>query len=274
MSSPEPEAGRRALDANVLGQDHRSLDRYLAGAPHLKYQRLTQAYHRMVEGALKATSKPPSSLSVCELGAGLGLSATPWLERQIPLTAVDPSRVMLENFQHTAAAAALKIVVSDAETFLSQTHERYDILCCVSMLHHIPDYLTMLEAAQRVIRPGGCLITFQDPLQYNRMARGVHRVDRFFYFLWRSRQGELRQGLRTRWRRLRRRYDSAETADFEEYHVVRNGVDSQSIVDLLRPRFEQVIETRYWSNQSLIGQVIGDRVGLKNTFAILATGAH
>jgi SAM-dependent methyltransferase len=166
------------------------------------------------------------------------------------------------------------MVVSDAETFLSETEDRFDIVACVSMLHHIPDYLAMLTRTQQVMRPGGSLLIYQEPLRYDRMARSVHVADRLFYFLWRLGRGELRRGLRTRWRRLRHRYDPAEAVDFEEYHVVRNGVDSAAILAALRPRFERVTELRYWANQSRLGQLVGDRLGLENTFGVLATGAR
>jgi hypothetical protein len=56
-----------------------------------------------------------------------------------------------------------------------------------------------------------------------------------------------------------------------EYHVVRDGVDEQAIVDLLAPMFERVELFTYWSTQSRAAQAIGRRLGLVNTFGVAAT---
>ena len=76
---------------------------------------------------------------------------------------------------------------------------------------------------------GGEVKPTAGPLRYDRLPPLHHAADRGAYFAWRLAQGNLRQGLRTRVRRLQGRYDVDEAADYEEYHVVRNGVDSVSM---------------------------------------------
>jgi hypothetical protein len=57
-----------------------------------------------------------------------------------------------------------------------------------------------------------------------------------------------------------------------EYHVVRDGVDQDSIKRLLQPRFESVTLASYWSTHAPIWQSLGERLGLRNTFAVQAHG--
>ena len=115
------------------------------------------------------------------------------------------------------------------------------------------------------------MLTFQDPLRYDQMPRLHHVSDRASYFAWRVFQGNLGRGLKTRWRRLRGVYSSDEVVDFDEYHVVRNGVDSAAILDLLSARFANVVSFEYWSTYSGGLQRLGERLNLKSSFGILAT---
>ena len=57
-----------------------------------------------------------------------------------------------------------------------------------------------------------------------------------------------------------------------EYHVVRDGVDDAALAHLLTARFHQVEALRYWSTQARPLQWLGTRLGLRNTFALEATG--
>jgi ubiquinone/menaquinone biosynthesis C-methylase UbiE len=160
----------------------------------------------------------------------------------------------------------------DAIEFLKTCDRNFDIVSHVSVLHHVPDYLGWLQESVRVLSPGGCLLTFQDPLRYDRIPR-VHRVlDRAAYFGWRMTRGNYSRGLKTRFRRLRGIYSPNEEADFDEYHVVRNGVDSDAIVAQLAPQFEDVRRTEYWSTQSKLWQVVGEKLRVRTTFGILALG--
>jgi hypothetical protein len=140
------------------------------------------------------------------------------------------------------------------------------------MLHHIPDYLALLRDALKVVRPGGSFLTFQDPLRYDTMSSVHHRVDRLTYFAWRLGQGNLKRGIQTRLRRFRGVYSPEHVVDFEEYHVVRNGVDSDAIVRELTPAFANVRTITYWSSLGSPWQTAGERLGLRNAFGILASG--
>ena len=72
-------------------------------------------------------------------------------------------------------------------------------------------------------------------------------------------------------RRGRRTYDESKPSDMVEYHVVRGGVDEQAIVELLSPMFQTVEVFSYWSTQSRLAQYAGRRLGLVNTFGVVAS---
>ena len=263
-----------ALRANIVAYEGLDEGGYINGAPHLKHASIGRVYRSMVDRAVSRSGRDPETLSVLELGDGNGLASTAWFERRVRLTAVDSSETMLEGLVEKAATFGLKpaVVAADALEFLESEGERFDVITHVSMLHHVPDYLHLLERSAARIRAGGSLLTFQDPLRYDRMAFPNHLIDRAFYFAWRIGQGNVRRGLRTRWRRLRGVYSEAEVVDFEDYHVVRAGVDSEAIADLLRPDFEAVEVVRYWSTYSGVLQSVGERLGLVSSFGILASG--
>jgi len=180
---------------------------------------------------------------------------------------------MLRDLVKRAAAFEVepRPVVADALDYLESTDETFDIITHVSMIHHVPDYLHLLARSAAHVRAGGCLLTFQDPLRYDKLAFHHHLIDRASYFAWRAGQGNVRRGLKTRWRRLRGVYSPHEVVDFEDYHVVRKGVDSAAIVSLLEGPFAQVEVISYWSTYSRILQSLGEQLHLVSSFGILAS---
>ena len=265
---------KAALRANIEAYGRFDEHAYINGAPHLKHRSIAHAYTALVATAIERTGTDPHTLQVLELGAGNGLASTAWFERGAQLTAVDASESMLDDFKAKASEYGLtpNTVVADVLEYLDSTQGLFNVVTHVSMLHHIPDYLELLKRSVAHVNPGGCLLTFQDPLRYDRMPFGHHLIDRGSYFVWRLGQGNLKRGARTRWRRLRGVYSTTETVDFDEYHVVRNGVDSAAVVSLLKPSFEKVDMIKYWSTYDRSLQWMGERVGLMSSFGILASG--
>jgi SAM-dependent methyltransferase len=271
MGGDERAAALRANIAAYEGLDERG---YINGAPHLKHPSIGRVYRSLVDEAVARSGRAPETLSVLELGAGNGLASTPWFEHRVQLTAVDSSEPMLRGLVEKASAFGLVpvVAVADALEFLESKGEPFDVITHVSMVHHVPDYLHLLERAAARVRSGGSLLTFQDPLRYDRMRFPNHQLDRASYFAWRLGQGNLKRGLRTRWRRLRGVYSEAEVVDFDDYHVVRSGVDSEAIADLLGRHFDAVEVVSYWSTYSRALQSLGARLGLVSSFGILASG--
>ncbi|WP_407635611.1 class I SAM-dependent methyltransferase [Mycolicibacterium vanbaalenii] len=150
---------------------------------------------------------------------------------------------------------------------------QYDVILLISVIHHIPDYIDVVSRlCDTVLRPGGAVVTYQDPLWYPRQKRWKRALNWGFYFLWRVTQGELRRGIATRWRRLRGVYSHSNPSDLVEYHVVRQGVDELALQDIFSARFASVELSTYFSTQSPQLQSIGQRCLPPNNFGFVARG--
>ena len=263
-----------ALRANLEIYEHFDEGAYIRGSPHLRHRSIGGLYRTLVDQAIAPIRRHQSEISVLELGAGNGLASIPWFKQGARVTAIDSSSRMLRHFTRRAEAygSRPRTVESDVFEYLSSTDEQFDVVTQVSMLHHIPDYLALIGQAVRHVRAGGSLLTFQDPLRYDRMPKKHHLIDRACYFAWRLGQGNYLRGLKTRWRRLHHVYDPNEPVDYDEFHVVRNGVDGEAIMGRLEPSFSDVRMVPYWSTFSPPLQWLGERTGLTSCFAILATG--
>lgn len=276
MSGDPSIEGDRALRTNVAAFDKID-ERGLLVSPHLKHQGLRNLHRRLITLAAESAGPSIATMSVLELGAGDGLGSAPWFELGVArVVAVDPSPVMLERFAARAAASGItaEVACMDGDRFFATHKERFDVVSFASVLHHIPDYLQVVRAAMEAVRPGGSLVIFQDPLRYDTMPRLHHTMGRAAYFGWRVTRGDFRRGLRTLGRRLRGVYGATEPSDYEEYHAVRNGVDSKAVVGVLEPEFDGVQEFRYWSTPARVLQALGERLGLETEFGIVATKRH
>jgi SAM-dependent methyltransferase len=188
------------------------------------------------------------------------------------VTVTEMSRPSLELLRRRFAHNSKVSLVYDPEGHaLFASDQTYDLILCVSVLHHIPDYERFVRRAAEKLVPGGAFASFQDPLWYPRRNRMDVRFDRAAYFAWRLRQGNIARGLATRVRRARGVYDETNPADMVEYHVVRQGVDEQLLLDIMNPRFADVTLWRYFSTQGRWLQSIGQRLAPPTTFALIAT---
>ena len=66
-------------------------------------------------------------------------------------------------------------------------------------------------------------------------------------------------------------YDEANPRDMVEYHVLRDGCDEVAIAANLREHFANVETVTYWSTQARSLQLLGEKLKVKTTFAIVAT---
>lgn len=277
-SSPEQSPGQvahvAALGANRLAYANEEERRYIEGAPHVKHRSVQSLHASLVETTLHSRNAPSSSARVLDLGAGSGLACGAWLDHGAQITAVDCSakQLMLLTERARRRGASVRCATADAADFASRCQEKFDVVTVVSTLHHVPDYLALVRDAARLVVPGGALLTFQDPIRYDTLPRAERAAGEAAYLLWRLGRGHYVRGVRTRWRRMRGVMSDTEGSDNVEYHVVRAGVDAASIQSELAPIFQDVQVTEYWSTQSSTFQWIGDRLGLRSTFAIVALG--
>ena len=150
------------------------------------------------------------------------------------------------------------------------TDERYDVLVMSSCLHHIPDYISVIRAGADMLSQRGQFFSFQDPLRYDTMEPLSHWFHRIAYFSWRVFQGDFFGGVSRTLRRARGIYLDDCPADNTEYHVVRNGVDQDRIVELLSSQGFDCKVFRYFSTQGSLFQPVGSAFRMENTFSIIA----
>jgi hypothetical protein len=172
--------------------------------------------------------------------------------------------------QRFANNSRVRVVLDSAGSAEASRGTPYDLVLCISVLHHIPDYLGNIATLLDLIAPGGDFISYQDPLWYQRRTRRSMAASWGAYFAWRVVQGNLVRGLRTRVRHLRGVLDETLEEDMVEYHCVREGVDEQAMRNLLVPAFESVALETYWSTQSPSLHRLGELLGLQSTFGFVA----
>ncbi len=265
-----PESHR---DPVVAAQDagHAHGHDYDKGSPHLRHTTL----RTMVEGRLRelvaALIAETGECRVLEVGAGHGTFTRCLLDAGASVTVTEASSASAEQLRETFGDQVEVIYDETGEGILESGRE-WDLAVMTAVLHHIPDYLAFLDRLCGLLRTGGALFTVADPLYYPRMSKRTHRTVRGMYLAWRVFQGDFRRGLATRVRRLRGVYDDTNPSDLVEYHVVRDGVDEESIRELLAPRFASFEIFSYWASQAPIFQKWGERTSMVCDFGLAASG--
>jgi 2-polyprenyl-3-methyl-5-hydroxy-6-metoxy-1,4-benzoquinol methylase len=118
------------------------------------------------------------------VGAGHGGFAKPALAMGCEVTAVDMSGPSIEELKRRFGTNPKGKACYDPEGTLCDVDEDYALLIFVSVLHHIPDYMSFLKKASQRITTGGALLTLQDPSWYSR-HRVAHHAEQAAYFGWR-----------------------------------------------------------------------------------------
>jgi len=245
---------------------------YVAGSPHLAHPQLHSWILGRMRGLAGAASVRPGQLRILEVGGGHGTFTEYLADMGAEVTVTEISKasadVLAQRFRRSAAVHVMYDLNGEA---IFDLPADFDVVFCISVLHHIPDYLQFVARLSQLVRTGGSLAAYQDPDWYPRRRRRDSLADRAAYFAWRATQGNLQAGARTRLRRMRGRLDESLAADMTEYHVVRQGVDDLALAGLLRSSFGEVELHRYWSTHAGVLQRLGEHLGMRNTFGIEAT---
>jgi 2-polyprenyl-3-methyl-5-hydroxy-6-metoxy-1,4-benzoquinol methylase len=269
----DEEVSKAAASANAAFYDSENTRDYLKTAPHHKHPTLRNLYTELIGeayGAALSFSKP----RILDIGAGEGSATLPFLELGGDVTAVDISADMMavlrlrcqEYGQHLDTICE---DIFDTLESLRVQKRQYDIAVAVSFLHHVPDYMGMILALAPLLSEHGQFFSFQDPLRFDTVGRMTKAFGNFSHYSWRVFQGDVTGGIMRHMRR-KRGPDPDNPDDNTEYHYFRNGVDQEAI----QRQFEEMgFDCRvvpYFSTQSRIGQRVGEALGLKCNFAILA----
>lgn len=269
MTDTSRRSGRSTAQLQELG--HAAGYDYDRGSPHLSHHELRHQVLSRIRALVTEQFERVGRCRVLEVGAGHGAFTDHVLAMGAEVVVTEMSRpslaLLTERYSHNPNAR-LYYDPDGEQPF--RMAARYDLVLCVSVLHHIPDYETFVRNVVGLIEPGGAFASFQDPLWYPRRSAADVRLDRALYFAWRLRQGNVRRGLATRVRRARSRYDEQNPADMVEYHVVRQGVDEELLRGILDEAFGDVDLWRYFSTQGRWLQSLGERVAPATTFGLVA----
>jgi 2-polyprenyl-3-methyl-5-hydroxy-6-metoxy-1,4-benzoquinol methylase len=260
--------------ANAAAYNSKLSKDYLEGAPHLKHKSLRKLYGRLVLKVYSATSRE-NVPKILDLGAGEGTVTLPFLDLGAQVTAVDISESQLQALEAKTKKykSRIKIFCRDMNDFLDLEKvngNTYDIVVLNSFIHHIPDYISVIDKITEVLSPGGTFLSFQDPLRYDTVNTFTSFFTRFAYFTWRITRGDVINGLKRRLRRAKGIYHDDCREDNVDYHVVRNGVDQIKISDFFKSMNFSCEIIKYFSSESSIWQPVGQLFRLENMFAVIA----
>jgi SAM-dependent methyltransferase len=244
---------------------------YASGSPHLRHARLRNEIIARIRALVAEQFERRGSCRVLEIGAGHGSFTDHIAAMGAQVTVTEMSRPSLDHLEARFAFNPSVRLLYDADGEAAfQDDTEYDLVLCISVLHHIPHYLPFVERLVERVTLGGAFASYQDPLWYPRRGRANKALDKGAYYAWRLGQRNIWQGVGTRLRRARGVLDESNPADMVEYHVVRDGVDDASLHDLLDPRFRSVETWTYWSTQAPLLQLLGARTGARTTFGLTA----
>jgi SAM-dependent methyltransferase len=261
----------RPAMADLQERAHGTGHDYDTGSPHLRHPRLRNEIIARIRALVAEQYERRGSCRVLEIGAGHGSFTDHIAAMGANVTVTEMSRPSLDHLEARFAYNPSVRLLYDANGDAAfQDDAEYDLVLCISVLHHIPDYLHFVDRLVGRIGPGGSFASFQDPLWYPRRGRANKALDKVAYYAWRLGQRNIWRGVGTRLRRARGVLDESNPADMVEYHVVRKGVDDVSLHDLLDPRFRSVEKWTYWSTQAPLLQGIGTKLGACTTFGLVA----
>lgn len=273
MERTSPDAAARA---NVAAYDEVMTRDYVRAAPHLKHPSLRRRQQMLIARTVERARASVAEPRVLDLGAGEGSVTRAFLEHGAAVTAVDLSHSQLAALEARCQAFAprLQTHCAEVDAFLGSAAGPWDIVVATSFLHHVPDYLALVARLTPLLAPGGQLFTFQDPLRYDSLTPFTRTFSTATYGVWRLAQGDVARGIGRRLRRARGVYLDDSVHDNSEFHVTRGGVDQEALVAHLTQSGFEVDLVPYFSTQAPAFQWLGDRIGLENTFALLARRAR
>jgi len=127
---------------------------------------------------------------VLDIGCGTGNQSLKFYERNCQVTGVDISKDMLFVFEkklkNNDMKERIRLVCLDADEFLRQDKNKYDIISFSACLHHMPDYLTTIKkSTKRVADKGFLYITHEPTLKENKgraiINRCIEMIDSGFF---------------------------------------------------------------------------------------------
>lgn len=155
MNAPSPEHGRPSVDPAEVAKFDELAPRFWDENGEFK------PLHRLnpVRAAFIAERATLMGKTVLDVGCGGGLLAEALYRHGAAVTAIDMSESMVEVARLHAAEQGLAIDyrLQSAESLLAEGPTRFDVVCCMEMLEHVPEPQAVLATLVQLVRPGGQL---------------------------------------------------------------------------------------------------------------------
>jgi 2-polyprenyl-6-hydroxyphenyl methylase/3-demethylubiquinone-9 3-methyltransferase len=102
---------------------------------------------------------PLAGLSAVDVGCGGGLLCEPLARLGAQMTGIDLARANLAVASRHATAAGLAIDYRETSAAqLGAAGERFDLVCALEVVEHVPDPEGFLRSCAELVRPGGGLV--------------------------------------------------------------------------------------------------------------------
>ena len=97
--------------------------------------------------------------SVVDIGCGGGILAEALARRGARVTGIDMAELSLKVARLHLHESGLEVdyQLATAEAFAEDNAARFDIVTCLEMLEHVPDPGSVIDAAVKLLKPGGLL---------------------------------------------------------------------------------------------------------------------
>jgi 2-polyprenyl-6-hydroxyphenyl methylase / 3-demethylubiquinone-9 3-methyltransferase len=103
--------------------------------------------------------RPLAGLDVLDVGCGGGLLCEPLAQLGARVTGIDPEPANLAVAAEHAAALGLAIAYRETPAEqLAAAGARFDLVCVMEVVEHVPDQAGFLAACGQLVRPGGALV--------------------------------------------------------------------------------------------------------------------
>ena len=101
-----------------------------------------------------------SGKHIVDIGCGGGILTEALAQRGALMTGIDMAEQSLKVARLHLHESDLEIdyQLSTAEAFAEHNAARFDVVACLEMLEHVPDPAAIIDAAVRLLKPGGRLI--------------------------------------------------------------------------------------------------------------------
>jgi len=99
-------------------------------------------------------------LYVLDIGCGGGILTESIANQGAIITGIDASKESISVASKHANENNLEInyLVSNAEELSKNITNKFDVITCMELLEHVPNPLSIIEAAEKMIKPGGHII--------------------------------------------------------------------------------------------------------------------